>query len=415
MSKIRVLHFTRITHGGVSVVINRIANSLDKSKFKPFILIVKENQFTLANELKKEDYEIDQDRDVRKYEKKKDHKSRYNKDNKKDLNSYFWKNILRIYLNYKSIEKFFICDVKSIAKIYRLIKKYKVQIIHTHHDIQTSRPEAMAAWLASVPCVIHIHGYGKLTYFDKLFTIFVKKIIYISESVRKHYHKLGYPICKGMVIHNSIEPTEYLKQFDRESIRNEFSIKNDEILVGIIGRIEHWKGHEYFIEGIYQALKKIPNLKGLIVGELEKNYTPEKNKLYLRKLLSLVSNKGLEKKIIFGGYRSDIPRVLAGLDVAVHASSKPEPFGLVIIEAMAAGKPVIATKDGGVKEIIHNNEHGHLVHCKDAGAIAEKIIKIVKNKKDSKILGLKAKIRVLKNFTTEIQAQKVEKLYDSIR
>ena len=133
-----------------------------------------------------------------------------------------------------------------------------------------------------------------------------------------------------------------------------------------------------------------------------------------KRLRSLVNTLGLEDTVIFAGARSDVPRLISALDVVVHASSTPEPFGLVIIEGMASGKPVVATGAGGVIDIIEDGVNGLLVPCKDSEAMGQAILQIISDPDRAKQMGLAARQRVTEKFTVQHQVKAVEKLYDDI-
>ena len=122
----------------------------------------------------------------------------------------------------------------------------------------------------------------------------------------------------------------------------------------------------------------------------------------------------MQEKIIFTGYRSDISRIIAAMDIVVHASSMPEPFGLVIIEGMAAGKPVIATAAGGVLDIIEDGVNGLLVPPQNSKAMAETILQIIYNQDKAQKIGLAARRSVAEKFTVRHHVNAVQKLYDSI-
>ena len=109
-----------------------------------------------------------------------------------------------------------------------------------------------------------------------------------------------------------------------------------------------------------------------------------------------------------------MPCLVAALDVVVHASSTPEPFGLTVIEGMAAGKPVVATAAGGVLDIIEDGVNGMLVPCKDSKAMARAILQILSDRDKAKKMGLAARRRVTEKFTVQHQVTAVQKLYDSI-
>ena len=127
-----------------------------------------------------------------------------------------------------------------------------------------------------------------------------------------------------------------------------------------------------------------------------------------------MNSLGLKEKAIFTGLRNDVPRLMAALDVVVHASSQPEPFGLVVIEGMAAGKPVVATAAGGVLDIIEDGVNGLLVPCKDSKAMARAIIKILSDRDKAEQIGNAARQRIFEKFTVRHQVTAVQNLYDSI-
>jgi glycosyltransferase involved in cell wall biosynthesis len=218
----------------------------------------------------------------------------------------------------------------------------------------------------------------------------------------------------GEVIHNGIDVNNFLKSYDTDTVREEFSIKQGESLIGIVGRLDWWKGHEYFIEAFAKANQTISNLKGLIVGNLENKVAVNKNRRYYEKLVGLITKYNLREKIVFTGFRNDIPKLMASFDVVVHASSIPEPFGLVIIEGMAAGKPVIATAAGGVCEIIDHGENGLLVPCKNSDALAKSIVHVISDPDKAKNIGLNARRCVLKKFSIQRQTASIQHLYGSI-
>ena len=240
--------------------------------------------------------------------------------------------------------------------------------------------------------------------------------IYISKDVAEHHTSKRKSRFKGTIIHNGIDMHKFARQYEYDtiSVREELGIKPDQFMVGIIGRIDWWKGHEYFIEAIAKASKQIPSLKGLIIGALEQNVVVDLNRRYLEKLRSLVHALDLENKIIFMGARNDVPRIIASLDLVVHASSRPEPFGLVIIEGMAAGKPVVATAAGGVLDIVEDERNGLLVPCRNSDSMARAILQIISNPDRAKKMGMEAQRRVAEKFTVQHQVTAVQKLYDDI-
>ncbi len=295
----------------------------------------------------------------------------------------------------------------------KVIRENGIDLVHTHSDIIHGKPEILAAWITWVRCISHNHGYPNLTHFDKAFVRFVDSFIYISSDLAEHHIAQGKPKAKGVVIHNGADMKAFTRTYDTTLIRSELGSTSDDILVGLLGRISWWKGHDYFLEAIAEVTKHISGLKGVIIGDLTEDPFG-RNRPYFDKLQVLVKSLDLKDKVIFTGFRRDVARVVSALDVVVHASSSPEPFGLVVIEGMAAGKPVVATGAGGVLDIIDDGVNGMLVPCKDSKAMAKAILQIISDKDKAKQMGLAARRHVANKFTIQRQITAVQDLYDSI-
>jgi glycosyltransferase involved in cell wall biosynthesis len=137
-------------------------------------------------------------------------------------------------------------------------------------------------------------------------------------------------------------------------------------------------------------------------------------KEYERDVHQLVQQLGLDDCIEFTGFREDVPDVIAGLDILVHASTTGEPFGQVIIEAMAAGKPVIATNGGGVPEIVDDGVTGLLVSMGDADAMAAAIERLLEDPALCARMGEAGLARVQQHFTIQLTAERVQAVYDQL-
>jgi glycosyltransferase involved in cell wall biosynthesis len=179
--------------------------------------------------------------------------------------------------------------------------------------------------------------------------------------------------------------------------------------VGLIGRISPWKGQHVFIRAAAKLCKKFPDCKFQIIGDAlfgEQAYDEE-----LRKL---VRDLELTDSVEFTGFCQDIPATIAKLDIVVHASTIGEPFGQVIIEGMASRKPVIATKGGGVPEIVLDGITGLLVPMSDVDALSDAIERLLTKPELAQRMGVAALDRVRSHFSIEHTARKIECLYDAL-
>jgi len=160
-----------------------------------------------------------------------------------------------------------------------------------------------------------------------------------------------------------------------------------------------------------EVARSIPRLKVLIVGEADDE---PRNQIYERHLKALTQSLGLSDMVTFTGFRSDIPRIMALLDVMVHSSSQPEPFGRVIIEALAAGTPLVATKAGGVLDVVEDGVHGLLVPPKDAHAMAKAVATLLSDRRLAERLTTAGRRRVLECFTVKKYATAVQDVYQTL-
>lgn len=409
----RILYVTRIHAGGVAVVVDNLVRGLDRKRYESIVLFYTHEQSHIREKLSEIDIQvIGLEPHPKKYGIASS-KPKKRKNIGEWVEAKFGEKACQYYLFIKDFFKFLIQDVPKIKYFMKTIRENRIDIVHAHSDINKGKAECIASWILRKPCISHIHAYQKLTYFDKIFLRFVKFFIYISTDIAEHYITQGIPRLKGTIIHNGVDINDFLRTYDTDSVRSEFNIKSEDILVGLIGRIDWWKGHEYFIEAIAEVSKTVPAIKGLVIGWFSKS-SPDRNRQYFDKLRFIVKSLNLQEKIIFTGYRSDISRIIAAMDIVVHASSMPEPFGLVIIEGMAAGKPVIATAAGGVLDIIEDGVNGLLVPPQNSKAMAETILQIIYNQDKAQKIGLAARRSVAEKFTVRHHVNAVQKLYDSI-
>jgi glycosyltransferase involved in cell wall biosynthesis len=316
-----------------------------------------------------------------------------------------------VYVFLKACYQFVRWDVPKIWPIVRTIRENEVDLTHVNTGLRRGKPGIIASWLTKTPCICHVRMLGELEPFDKIFARLVHYFICISRAVAENYVVQGIPAAKGTVVHNAIDLSEFLMDLDGASVRKEFGWDGQERLVGVIGRLDWWKGHEYFLQAMAEVAQENPNVRGLIVGEPE---TKPVNQEYYRNLRSLTASLHLGGKVIFTGFRSDVPRILSALDVVVLSSSAPEPFGRVVIEGMAAGKPVAATAAGGVPEIITDGVDGLLVPCKDSKAMARAIAWLLSHPDEAQRIGAAARRRVAQDFTVERHVAQVQSIYDAV-
>jgi glycosyltransferase involved in cell wall biosynthesis len=285
---------------------------------------------------------------------------------------------------------------------FRMINSLKVENIHIIHPVGNIPflISLIPAKVYSIPILFHpqnsIYGLSRFLLYG-LANIFADKILFVSNSMRQEM--MG--SCtndKCLVIYNGVNLNKF--DFRRSSkLREELGIKDNEFLVGIIGSLLERKGHRCFLE--MAKILRGKKIKFLIVGE-----GPE-----LSNLRKFVQSDDLGSNVIFMGFNNNVAEVVGSLDVLVQASVVPESFGLVLIEAMAMKKPVIATGIGGTLEIIEDKISGLLVPPKDANRLAQAVLFLMENEEKRREIGENAFTRVKEHFSLERNIGRIQELY----
>ncbi|MCK4828105.1 glycosyltransferase family 4 protein, partial [bacterium] len=206
------------------------------------------------------------------------------------------------------------------------------------------------------------------------------------------------------VIYNVIDFEKYnSKALSDSSLLEEFPTLENKILVGLVGRIAKVKGIEDYVEAAIDVIMERDDVGFLIVG-------PEEDKTLGQKVRKRVNSLHLTDKIIFTGYREDIPTLLQQMDLVV-CSSRKEGFSYSCLEAMAASKAIVTTKCGGPEEIVVHSDTGYLVEVGRPKELAEAILLMIRDPDKLKIMGTKGRQRSEQIFDARTYARNFERLY----
>ena len=311
-------------------------------------------------------------------------------------------------------------NINVILQLASLMKREKIDIVHS----QGARADffaRIAGRLSKVPFTIStvqmpVEGFDvaltkKFVYIvlNRFSERFVDRFIVVSDALQKtmiEQHKIEPQ--RVVKIYNGIEKDEYCMPDEeiarrRISFRKKLGLGEDVPIVGAIGRLVWQKGFEYFIEAIPNVLKRIPEAVFLIVGEGE-----------LKEELKVKSEKlKVKDSLIFTGFRNDIKDVLASVDAFVMPSLL-EGLPVVLLEAMATRRPIVATRIEGISEALENGVTGLLVPARDPQVLSEAIVNLLIHKDKARQMGLAARKVVEEKFGVGIVVQKVEGVYEEL-
>ena len=227
--------------------------------------------------------------------------------------------------------------------------------------------------------------------------------IAVSQAVADQWQPL-LKKSKIQVIHNGIPYDEFLADFP--AVKSELGLPEDKVIVGMIGRINPWKGQLFFLEIAEKIAAKHPNTHFVFVGDPFPGYEP-----ILEELRQGIINKRMEDRVTYLGFRDDIPRVMNALDIFVLPSTLPDPFPTVVLEAMASAKPVVATYPGGSAEMVVEGKTGFLIPGGNVDLGVEILEKLIANPELRVELGKAGRTRVLTEYSLEAFEDKIKSIY----
>ncbi|MGK9368303.1 glycosyltransferase family 4 protein [Melioribacter sp. Ez-97] len=299
----------------------------------------------------------------------------------------------------------------AIKKTISLLKKENFDIIHcaTSKDLWLITPALKLTGL-NTPLLMTKHMGSYIVKKDLLHRFIYKRLDYalaISNVIAKNLVDTT-PLRpdKIKLLHNGID-TKFFDpgKYEKNKVRSEFDIKDDELLIGMTARFSPGKGHEEFIAAANMLCKEYDNLKFIIVGKASRGEDDYENKIK-----DTARQSGIGDKIIFTGFRKDIPDILAAIDIFVFPSHA-EAFGIALIEAFSMAKPNVCSASDGVLDIALDETTSLLFKKQSADDLAAKLKRLIEDGNLRERLGANARRRALEHFDIEIFSDKLIAIY----
>jgi glycosyltransferase involved in cell wall biosynthesis len=313
--------------------------------------------------------------------------------------------------NLPDIIVWFLYFFPCVFTVMRLIWKHKVDIVHVNGALNVQ--VSLAAKLSRAKLVWHLNDVRnpkllKPILFPLLYFL-PDRVATASEVVHRNYFGEGKNSANNATtLYPPVDTVKFHPGYNVEGVRNELRLKEHDKIVGTVGNINPFKGYEYFFSAARFVKEAFPEVKFLVVGKrLE---TQEK---YWQRIHALIVDLEIEDNIILAGYRADIPQIMNVMDIFVLASVL-EAAPIVVLEAMACARPVVATGVGGVPELVIDGETGILVPPKQPEAIAKAVLYLLNNPKKAGEMGLKGRQRVTDHFNLAMCAQRHEEIYNTV-
>ncbi|WKK79084.2 glycosyltransferase family 4 protein [Marivirga arenosa] len=308
-------------------------------------------------------------------------------------------------LNYRAVRIKNSIDLLAINSFVKIFKEVKADIVHLHNSKAHTLSLLANLFVPKQKFVLHRRvsfpisaGFiNKIKYNANS----LKRIICISKEIQTRVQNIT-DISKTEVIYSGINLDKFNNPIKEIDFRDRFQIDSEQIIIGGVGALSIEKDFNTFINTASIALKKVPNLSFLIVGD-----GPEKDKLK-----EIINQLGLNQKIILTGFLDNIPSLLSQLDIFMLCSQS-EGLGTSFLDAFASKLPVVATRTGGVPEIVIHNKTGLITEPGNTELLAQFIIELAQNPEKRKKLGESAK-KFVKDFSIEEMAKRHFNLYKKI-
>ncbi len=320
---------------------------------------------------------------------------------------------------------------RYVFTLAKFMREHRIDLVHTN-SLKADILGGIAARLARIPLLWHIRDRIDVDYLPGPVVWLFRRLCHwlpdyvvansqatletlqIKQQYRSSAVYSGVDLSNRLlVVHDGVprptvlRPIIYSGPYSAglEQIQPQFQ----QPVLGLVGRISSWKGQHIFLRAAALVKKRFPLVRIQIIGSAMFN-----EEAYEAEIRALTATLELEDAVEFLGFRSDIPEIIDGLTVLVHASITAEPFGQVIIEGMVAGKPVVATDGGGAQEIVISGETGLLVPMNDVASMAEAILFLLDNPDIALEMGRRGQQRALEHFSIERTARNIEAVYDQI-
>ena len=289
-----------------------------------------------------------------------------------------------------------------------LFRREAPDIVYLANGITTNLDALIAAALTGRKVIVHEKGLRRLGPIERFWSRWVDTCIGMTDEVTEHVRVRGARARRFLTIYDGINCDEFAPG-GGAVVRREFAIPADAPVVGIVGHLQRWKGQLVVAEAVARARRRHPELRCLIVGGV---HTMGED--YAAELRARCEAPDLAGHVVLTGARRDVPACMDAMDVVIHSSTRPEPFGRVLIEAMALGRPLIAPREGGPREIVVDGETGFLVAPRDPEAVAAAIVALVDDPARRQAMGRAGRERIDRVFDIRHHVRAIEGVFEEI-
>ena len=295
----------------------------------------------------------------------------------------------------------------------RKLREIEPDLVHLNNGYIHNHEWMLACRLEGIKIIAHDRGgQPPASAQTKLFSRLLDAIISVSDSFLNNVRRENLRPRIACRVYNGLDTMLYKPYRSAEvrvETRRELGLGEGKILIGIVGNIDYWKGQIVFVKAMREILGRGIDARAVIAGK-----TVMLAEDYEREIREYISEHGLDERISLLGFRKNIPALLGAMDIFVHASIEPEPFGRVILEAKLMAKPLVATDGGGATEQIEHGETGLLVPMNNTESMAAAIEEYAADMDRATRIGEHARKDAEENYSVDKMVSGVEEVYKRV-
>jgi glycosyltransferase involved in cell wall biosynthesis len=295
-------------------------------------------------------------------------------------------------------------------RLARILRRERIDLVHLNNSIQRNHAWMLAARMAGVPCITHERGLRRsFPARDRRLARNLDAVICISNAVHENFVARGLGDLPLITIFNGLDPAQMQCTRAPEDVRAEIGVAPDARLIGIVGNIKPWKGQEVVIRAMGLLREEFPDLACVLIGDSSPNAAA-----YREHVAALTRELGIASRVHITGFRNDVPNYINALEIQVHASIDPEPFGRVLLEAMALSKPLVASNGGAVPEIVVHEHTGLLFEHGNPASLAAALRTLLADRPRAAAMGAAGRARLLTEFSIRRNLELTQELYERL-
>jgi D-inositol-3-phosphate glycosyltransferase len=304
--------------------------------------------------------------------------------------------------------------VRSLPALRAVVRRHPIDVVHANEDRPTALAGLAISRLCGLPLVLHYHAVPSIYRGARRALLLgaaalAKRNVGVSDFLERELAAAG--IRRTAAVRNGVDPVRFRPENDGSAVRAELGFAPDEVVVLEIARFWRPKRQEDLVRAIARARVHDPRIVGLLVGWDDPHYDgPFAG--YREEVQRLAASLGVDGKVVLTRARPDSPAIHAAADIFGFPSID-EPFGLVVAEALATGKPVVAARSGGVPEIVEDGVSGFLVEPRDPAAMAEKLVLLARDPSLRERMGRAGRESAVRRFAPAAVARQFEAIYES--